>query len=323
MARTTRAAQHSTGRRLAGRGQQRRVDSATRAAQARQDERARRRTRAGIATAVLLVLAVVVALVLRKDASPPAVSGGAAVVGGDLHTITTVGDALFVGGHAAAAVSRDSGKSWQPVPTLEGADAMGWAVTPDAVLAGGHPGLYRSTDRGATFTKVTGAGAVADVHALGGAGTTFYLASPQAGLLASTDSGRSWQTRNPSAGRSFMGTILVDPTDPARLIAPDMSAGLSVSRDGGRSWARLGGPDGAMAAAWNPSDTRQILAVGMSGGARSTDGGRTWAAVDLPRGVSAVTYSADGTAMYAAALDGQRARTFRSDDNGATWAALS
>src|SRR3989442_6993082 len=79
-----------------------------------------------------------------------------------------------------------------------------------------------------------------------------YLGSPKAGLLASTDGGNSWQVRNAQAGRSFMGTILVDPTDSARLIAPDMAAGLSVSNDGGRTWKPLGGARRGNAAA---SDT--------------------------------------------------------------------
>lgn len=318
MAKTS-SAQPVSSRRHQSRGEQRRAETAARAEQARRAERARRRIRVGLAVAALLALGAVAAVVSRGGSSPAAPAGAAPVVGGDLHTIATVGDALYVGGHAAAAVSHDAGKTWQPVSSLTGADAMGWAVTPDVVLAGGHPGLFRSTDQGATFSRVTGPGAVPDVHALGGTGTTLYAASTQAGLLASTDGGASWQVRNESAGRSFMGTILVDPSDPARLIAPDMSAGLSLSTDGGKTWSTLDGPDGAMAAAWNPMETRQILAVGMKSAARSTDGGRSWTPVKVPAGVSAVTYSGDGKTIYAGALDGDRARTYRSADNGSTW----
>jgi photosystem II stability/assembly factor-like uncharacterized protein len=154
--------------------------------------------------------------------------------------VAAIGDAVYVGGYAAVAVSRDGGRGWREVPSLQGADVMSWAVTPGAVLAGGHPGLFRSTDGGVSFNRVTSAAAVPDVHALGAAGTTACLASPQAGLLASSDGGSSWQVRNAQAGRSFMGTILVDPTDPNRLIAPDMSAGLATSSDDGRSWRPLG-----------------------------------------------------------------------------------
>jgi photosystem II stability/assembly factor-like uncharacterized protein len=246
-------------------------------------------------------------------------AAAAPFVGGDLHTVTTVGDALFVAGHSAVGVSRDQGRTWAQVPSLTDADPMGWAVTPDAVLAGGHPGVFRSSDQGRTFTQVSGAAAVPDAHALGGSGATVYAASPQAGLLASTDAGRSWQVRNPEAGRSFMGTILVDPKNVNRLIAPDMAGALATSSDGGRTWTPLGGPDGAMSAAWNPTDTSQIIAVGMNGSARSRDGGATWQRVDLPQGASAISYDSTGRTLYAGVLDGERARVYRSTDGGTTW----
>jgi len=281
----------------------------------------RKRLRWAAAAAVVAALAFAAGgYLLATRGGDTAQPTAAPVVGGDLHTVTAIGDAVYVGGHAAVAVSHDGGHRWQDVPSLKGADAMGWAVTPDAVLAGGHPGLFRSTDSAVSFQQVTGAAAVPDVHALGAAGTTAYLASPQAGLLASSDGGSSWQVRNAQAGRSFMGTILVDPADPNRLIASDMSAGLTTSSDGGRSWRPLGGPTGAMAAAWNPTNIREIIAVGMNGAAVSTDGGTTWHQLQLPAGVSAVGYAPDGQTAYAGALDGERARVYRSTDRGATWA---
>ena len=268
---------------------------------------------AGVAVAALVVIT-------GGDDSPGTAAWKTApLVGGDLHTVTTIGDALYVGGHTAAAVSRDGGRLWQQIPSLADADPMGWAVTPDSVLVGGHPGLFRSTDDGATFSPVSGSAAVPDVHALGGVGAIVYLASPQVGLLASTDAGRSWQVRNAQAGRSFMGTILVDPKDPDRLIAPDMAGGLVTSTDGGRTWKPLGGPMGAMAVAWNPADIRQVVAVGMNGGARSTDGGATWQDIDLPEGSSAVSYDPSGQTLYAGALEADRALIYSSADNGVTW----
>lgn len=55
----------------------------------------------------------------------------------------------------------------------------------------------------------------------------------------------------------------------------------------------------------------------------STDGGRTWKDADLPEGTSAVGYDATGSTLYAGALDGQNARTYRSTDGGVTWKATS
>ncbi|MDQ3274959.1 MAG: glycoside hydrolase, partial [Actinomycetota bacterium] len=107
-----------------------------------------------------------------------------------------------------------------------------------------------------------------------------------------------------------------------RIIAPDMENGLVTSSDGGRTWAVLGGPGGAMSAAWDPTNTERLLAVGMGGGALSVNGGRTWTEMQLPGGTSAATFSTDGKAMYAGALDGDTARTYRSTDDGQTWTEL-
>jgi len=294
--------------------------AAQRKALARQAARRRRIRQVGLAAVPLVLVAAVAYLVTRGgDTSPTATPR----VGGDLHTVTVIDNAIYVGGHEAVAVSRDGGKQWQPIGSLGGADAMGWAVIGDTVLVGGHPGLYRSTDGGQTFGKVTGSAAIADVHALGAAGSTVYLASPRRGLLASSDGGTTWQVRNAQTGTSFMGTILVDPKDPARLIAPDMQSGLVTSSDGGLTWKALGGPGGAMAAAWNPADTRQIIAVGMQGAARSGDGGATWQTITVPAAVSAVAFDTTGATLYAGALDGMNARLYRSADGGTTWTATA
>jgi hypothetical protein len=54
-----------------------------------------------------------------------------------------------------------------------------------------------------------------------------------------------------------------------------------ASSDAGRSWISLGAP-ATMAMAWDPTDPRRLVAVGM-------DGGRTWSPLSLPAGTSAVT----------------------------------
>lgn len=307
------------------RSQQRRTAAAEQAAALRAEQRRQWSRRGGVALVVLAAAASGAFLAIRGDGPEPGDNSATAapVVGGDLHTVTSVGDSLFVGGHAAVAVSRDGGRHWKEVPSLSGADAMGWAVTPGAVLVGGHPGLLRSADDGRSFVRVPIAAEVSDVHALGGASNTLYLASPQAGLMSSIDGGRSWDVRNAQVGRTFMGTILVDPREPTRLIAPDMSAGLTISIDGGRTWKPLGGPGGAMAAAWKPSDINDIIAVGMNGGARSTNGGVTWQQLELPMGTRAVSYDASGRSVYAGVLDGQRARTYVSTDSGTTWRSVT
>jgi len=243
-------------------------------------------------------------------------------VGGDLHVLTVQGNRMYVGGHDGAAVSGDGGRTWAELSSLKGADPMGAAATGEATLIAGHPGLFRASD-GTTFTKVTGEGDLGDVHALGGTGDVIYAGTPERGLLVSENGGTAWTTRNAEVGRMFMGVILVDPANPRRLIAPDMSTGLVTSTDGGVTWTAMGGPDGAIAAAWDPTDTQHVVAVGMGDSAQSGDGGANWTPLTMPKGVSAATFSADGKTLYAAALSGVNARVYASTDLGRTWARRS
>lgn len=244
-------------------------------------------------------------------------------VGGDLHTLTAVGNRLYVTGHEGAGVSADGGKSWLPIASLKNTDVMGWSETSTGFLVGGHPGLFQSTDGGTTFTKVAFYGDVSDVHSIGASGDTVYLASPEIGLLASTDGGVTWLLRNAQVGQGFMGSMLVDPTNPQRVIAPDMQTGLVISDDGGATWRSFGGPMGAMSVTWNPMNTKQLAAIGMGGGAISSDDGRTWKELLLPQGSSAVAYSGDGQRLYVAALIGVNAQISASTDEGKNWNAVS
>jgi photosystem II stability/assembly factor-like uncharacterized protein len=246
-----------------------------------------------------------------------------AVVGGDLHSLVadpTRSDTLYVGGHEAVSVSEDGGRTWRRIESLDDADAMGWAFLDGAVVVGGHPGLSVSTDGARTFERSNEALPATDIHSLGGSGDVLYAASPAAGVLRSSNSGRSWEIISPEAGRSFMGPILVDPADDQHLVASDMSAGVMESRDGGSTWRSLGGIQGTMWVSWDRRDVRHIVASGMGGVVQTRDGGATWEPVEVPSGVMLVEVSPlDPGRLFAAAHDGSAAELWVSEDGGATW----
>lgn len=272
----------------------------------------------GVAAVVAIMLAVVISN--RGDGGGDG-AGAGSFVGGDLHTLVadpSTPERLFVGGHEAAAASTDGGRTWAQVPSLRGADAMGWAFDGDTIWMGGHPGLRRSTDSGRTFAPAGGELSSTDVHALGGGGGVLYAASPSRGFLASTDDGRSWEVRSAEAGQGFMGGIALDRANAQHIFAPDMQAGIVESTDGGRSWRRLGSPGMAMSVAVD--DNGSIIMAGNGNVARSTDGGRTWTPLDVPDGTMVVS-AGPGGVLYAASLAGTTARVSTSRDGGATWEA--
>ncbi|MDP1795023.1 MAG: sialidase family protein [Acidimicrobiales bacterium] len=228
---------------------------------------------------------------------------------------------VFVGGHEAVAVTRDEGRTWSPVPSLDDADAMGWGLTDDALFVAGHPGLRRSTDAGATFRPVDGL-PDPDAHALGAGADVLYAAGPALGVVASRDNGLTWEQRSSSNGASFFGRIVVDRTNPDRLFAADAQAGPATSSDGGRNWQSLRRP----AAVWVSSPDGGTTIYASSGGGqawRSADGGKNWATLRLPEGAQLVEAAAlgDGRKLYAAGRDGDTARLWVSVDAGASWEA--
>ncbi|MGH2811929.1 MAG: WD40/YVTN/BNR-like repeat-containing protein, partial [Actinomycetota bacterium] len=195
-----------------------------------------------------IVVAGAIGLVATRQGRPDQSSPSVPVVGPDLHSLVVDPAApvrLWIGSHQGASVSTDGGRTWRVEPSLDGADAMGWAFVGDTILVGGHPGISVSTDGGQSFEQRNEGLPATDVHALGAGESVIYAASPAAGVFASTDGGSTWEMRTAEVGQAFMGRILVDPADEDHLLAPDMQAGAAESTDGGRSWTALGGVQGA------------------------------------------------------------------------------
>lgn len=166
----------------------------------------------------------VAVVIVGSVASRPGASDGAGGprAGGDHHAVDQLGDRLFVSGHRGAAF-RAAADGWKQIESLDDKDVMAWTASGQTVLAGGHSGLYGSTDDGSTFSQVARL-PVSDVHALGASDQRVYLASPEAGVLVSNDGGTTFDQAS-STGQDFMGAIWIDPADPDTAIAPSMQAG--------------------------------------------------------------------------------------------------
>ncbi len=276
--------------------------------------------------AIAAVVAIAAFALLQRDPVAPEGPQSLPAVGADLHSLV-VDPAdpkrLFIGSHQGVSVSTDGGETWDVIESLNGADAMGWAFTEDAIYVGGHPGLSVSTDNGKTFETRNDGLPNTDIHALGAGDGVVYAASPGAGFIGSTDGGSTWDVRSDQVGGAFMGKILVDPEDPEHVVAPDMQAGAVESRDGGRSWDALGGLQGATWVSWNPSDTDEIIVVAVGSAATSSDGGKSWETMEIPDGAGIVEFSPhEPNTLYAAVHEAPKARMWISQDGAKTWEEL-
>ena len=159
-------------------------------------------------------------------------------------------------------------------------------------LAGGAgSGLYKSTDNGKTWRKLSQGLPSGDLGKIGLAVTpadpsrvyaTIEAAGASRGFYLSTDRGESWERRNAyisgGTGPHYYQEIVASPTDPDLVYQMDVF--LQVTRDGGRSFAQLEtGHDkhSDNHALWiDPADGRHMLVGTDAGLYESFDEGLRW-----------------------------------------------
>ena len=202
--------------------------------------------------------------------------------------------------------TRDGGRSWDRV--LYVSDSTGavdiefqpgnpnvlyasmWRAErkPWTIISGAmEGGIYKSTDGGTTWTKLTnglpsGLFGKSNIAVSAADPQRVYVlieAKPGMGLYRSNDGGASFTiaSTNPQLStRSFYyTTISADPTNADVLYAG--AEGYFKSVDGGRTWATMRVPHGDNHDMWVHPSNGQIMIQANDGGANvSLNGGRTW-----------------------------------------------
>ncbi|MEU0667429.1 carbohydrate-binding protein [Streptomyces lavendulocolor] len=194
------------------------------------------------------------------------------------------------GGAQDGAYSTDGGVTWRgfAAEPVAGAHSGRIALAADGstlvwTQSGQSP--YRSTDRGATWSKVRGLGTGAEVVADRSSARTFY--SLTGGTLhASTDGGATFTAR--ATGLPADGRLKALPGRAGDLWITGGGKGLLHSTDGGRTFTRLTSVTSASAVGFGkaaPRASYQTLYLigtvnGVTGVFRSTDKGATWTRVN-------------------------------------------
>jgi len=199
------------------------------------------------------------------------------------------------------------------------------------VFAAKKSGLYKSTDRGKTWSAAyatlklsaplpTTSAAVSVVDDI-----TYVFAAVEGRVLRSLDAGLTWQIARLESPAPLITSLDVSPnfTRDGLLLAGTMQDGIFLSTDRGVTWQgwNFGLYDSNINALSFPADftgEQAILAGAQSGVFVSVNGGRSWRDLDFPitaGPVVSVAVSVDQT-FYA----GTESRgLYRSEDAGATW----
>ncbi|PBC78535.1 photosystem II stability/assembly factor-like uncharacterized protein [Streptomyces sp. TLI_235] len=193
------------------------------------------------------------------------------------------------GGAQDGAYSTDGGSSWngfksEPVSSSQmghvalAADGSTIVWTEDGQVP------YRSTDKGSSWSKVSGLGTDAEVVADRSSGNTFYSLSGGT-LYASTDGGATFTART---GNLPSGRLTAVPGIAGDLWISGGGKGLLHSTDGGRTFTPLGSVQSASALGFGKAafgaNYQALYLIGtvkdVTGVFRSTDKGATWLRVN-------------------------------------------
>jgi photosystem II stability/assembly factor-like uncharacterized protein len=165
--------------------------------------------------------------------------------------------------------------------------------------SGPGSGIYKSTDEGTTWTKLTnglpsanlgrvglavapGSGGqvvYASVALEGSALTTAAAPSDASGLYRSDDGGAHWRVENsdPVLASSYFGRLAVDPKDPNTVYVTGQS--IRRSTDGGKTFTIFKGAPGGddYHFLWiDPSDPSHMIEGADQGAAVTVNGGESW-----------------------------------------------
>ena len=299
--------------------------------------------RRSVVVAVCAVLVAVPALAAGvTDVAPTAAPSGleyrliGPALGGRVARVAGVaGDPLtYYAATAAGGVwkSINGGTAWKPVFDGQPVSSVGsvavapsdpnvvWVGSGEANIRGNvgeGNGIYRSTDAGASWSRVWTAegqiGTIAvhpqdpDVAFAAVLGSPFGP-GPERGVYRTADGGTTWERvlfKDVDTGAS---DVCFDPANPRILYAGMWQArrrpwemtsggagsGLHVSRDGGDTWQQLQGKGlpaapwgrvGVRVAASDPSRVYAVIEAEAGGLFRSDDGGESWTMVNASRGL--------------------------------------
>jgi len=234
----------------------------------------------------------------------------------------TQGDGLFKTINGGESWSYSAG-AYHPVVKSISIDP----TYPNVVYMGAFRGIYRSYDRGGSWTELPYQYGISEgVLAILNDPTSFstiYIGTNRDGVLKSTSSGSSWFSTN--LPDWIVGALAMDPRNHNTIFASTGVGGIAhifKSTNGGSSWTQVLeiDPGGGTSIVFDSANPDTMYAGFYYGGVyKSTDGGNSWSASStglLNPNVTSMGVDAVNGIVYAATYGNG---IFVSYDGGQTW----
>ncbi|HVF46441.1 MAG TPA: YCF48-related protein [Pyrinomonadaceae bacterium] len=182
--------------------------------------------------------------------------------------------------------STDGGATWKESKELrnESIHAMTQSThDPEILLAGTVNGVWRSTNSGADWEKISSSSMPVNIDALAmdPRNTSTIYAGTWWRAYKTTDAGKSWRLiKDGMIDDSDVFAVTVDPRNPDHIVASACS-GIYESQNGGEKWSKINGiPSQSRRTRdilQHPSVPGTIYAGTTEGFWMSSNGGKTWA----------------------------------------------
>lgn len=246
------------------------------------------------------------------------------------------GTMLLTSDLSGSYISYDRGESWKCVGAKSGVTSthscgIGFdPVDSNVIFIGSSGGMFRSEDKGKSFTKVLESGFCTDIaisksdHNIGYATATSSHAKADGKIYKTTDNGKTWTALqgNLPTEDVMIQEIFINPQNANELYAHSYKGRftesstlvetLFKSTDGGITWTSV--HTGVFDFAVKSSDFNTVYITGKEiGTLKSTDGGKTWAVCDASAW-GALHLSGDKTVRVIGS-----SKHFESTDSGKTW----
>jgi len=239
---------------------------------------------------------------------------------------------LVAGVGMSVCVSQDAGQTWS-VHEMPGT-VLALSGNAEFILVGLHnAGIWKSADRGCSWTNVSEGVAARGFARLVGAGDKLYAMGPQEGIYVSTDHGETWDQLQELEAHIPLSGFWVTPC--GQLFVTSQEGGILRSTNGGQDWDVVCDYPGIQAICVVPEADRGWAGTEDGRLLVSLDGGATWKEASSPcEGqeilslVASSTFQQDqtvfmGTSIPATGSKPPRVAIWRSTDGGKSWRQIT